>query len=171
MDRRELDLRDFDALIAELDRLLASGYDRTGQWDLAAICRHLNIAMTMTMDGFKFKAPLVFRILGPMVRGSFFRTRKIKPGLKAPSGTLFESAGDDAAAVAQFKATIERFRGFGPINVAHPFMGQLTTDQWHDFHLIHASHHLSFLVPKPPQEPSVVVSQDAPRSAVGEAAG
>jgi len=45
-------------------------------------------------------------------------------------------------------ASIRRFAEHPGEMQPSPLFGKMTRDQWTDLHLIHASHHLSFLLPK-----------------------
>src|SRR5690242_14094817 len=110
MPRRELDLRSFDELVAEVQRLQRSGYTLGGQWDLSQACNHLAYAMNKSIDGYPFKLPLPIRILVPLFgKRSFFRTRKIRPGLPAPSD-MAPKREDEAVAVAALFAAVERVK-------------------------------------------------------------
>ncbi|MBM3464879.1 MAG: DUF1569 domain-containing protein [Armatimonadetes bacterium] len=55
--RRSLDLRDFDTLLADVDRLHAQGYDRAGSWSLGQCCTHLSKFIEKSTRGFEVKAP------------------------------------------------------------------------------------------------------------------
>ena len=54
----------------------------------------------------------------------------------------------DAEEVSTFKAAVAR--AFDPASVfdIHPLFGKVSSDEWREFHLIHISHHLSFLIPQ-----------------------
>src|SRR5438105_11241467 len=41
MPQRQLELKDFADVLAEVDRLHQDGYDKLGAWDLAQTCDHL----------------------------------------------------------------------------------------------------------------------------------
>lgn len=148
MERRSLDFRDFDELLAEVDQLAASGYGRTGQWNLGMILDHVGTGVRTAMDGFPRRAPWLFRrLVGPLYKAHLFKTRKMKPGIKVPGWWLPQASDEDQRQVDQFKRTIARFRAFkGPYH-EHPFMGRLTGADWETLILLHAAHHLSFLVP------------------------
>lgn len=149
VDRRDLNYRDFHSLAEDVRRLLDSGYRQTGRWDLAQVCGHLTIAFKQSLDGFTFKGPWVVRkLIAPFIRGGLFRSRKIKPGIKAMDGFVVAPGTDEEQAVNQFLQMIDRVKDHHGGFHLHPFFGKLTVDQWHQFHLIHAAHHLSFLVPK-----------------------
>jgi|SRR5437667_6575951 len=149
MTPRELRFADCAAVRAELDRLHTGGYERTGNWDLAQVCDHLNFFVVGSLDGHQFKVPWIFKVLfGRMVLRRLLTKRKFKPGGFTPQKPLPAPGGDEAAAVARFKNTLSRFESHPGEYHDSPFFGHLTRDQWRDLHLIHAAHHLGFLVPK-----------------------
>jgi len=55
---------------------------------------------------------------------------------------------DEAQAVAKFQQQVEQIDQYRGAFQPHPVFGSLSNDQWRQFHLIHISHHLSFLIPK-----------------------
>jgi len=100
MNPRDLAFTDFNAVRAELDRLQRGGYDKTGAWDLAQICNHLNYFMTGSLDGHQFKVPWILKILfGRMVLRRILTNRKMKRGVFTPQKPLPEPGGDAALAV------------------------------------------------------------------------
>ena len=40
-ERRELYFSDLDEVVRDAEHLLAKGYDRAGNWNLAQVCTHL----------------------------------------------------------------------------------------------------------------------------------
>lgn len=149
MTSRDLSFASFDEVRSELDRLRRTGYDRAGEWDLAQICDHLHFFMSGTLDGHRFKVPWLLKaLLGRIVLKRILRQRRMKPGVFTPQKPLPSPGGDEAAAVSNFKNTINRFESYRGEYVDSPFFGHLTPDQWRELHLIHAAHHLAHLIPK-----------------------
>ena len=125
------------------------GYDKAGAWDLAQICDHLDYFMTGSLDGHQFKVPWILKALfGRLVLHRILTNRKMKRGVFTPQKPLPESGGDPAVAVDNLKNTIARFEAHTGEFIDSPFFGHLTPDQWRDLHLIHAGHHLGYLIPK-----------------------
>ena len=152
MQRRQLDLPDLDAAVAEAQRLHQSGYDKAGQWDLAQVCKHVALPVNECIDGPTFKPSAFVKLMVKLIgaKRKFFATRSIKPGLPAPAGFVFEpaDAAGEAAAVEELAEAANRFiQHTGPLH-DHPLFGPMTRDQWHQFHTIHTVHHLGFLLPK-----------------------
>ena len=148
MMRRDLDFRDFDPLIADLNRLRDEGYERVGNWSLSQACDHLAIFIRGSMDGFDRMLPWIVRAtVGRLLLRWVLNSRKMKAGLKVPKDFLPQSPREDDQAVASLVELIERFRNHkGPCRPS-PLFGNLSHQQWSQLHLIHAAHHLSFLVP------------------------
>ena len=150
MDRRELDLKDLDAVLAEVDRLHKGGYRKSGQWKLAQICRHCAAPMAECIDGFQFKPPLLLRLLVPILgmKKSFFGTRRIKVGIRAPSYQIPPEGLDEAEEIQTLRQAVERLKQHKGPHHRHPIFGELTPEQWHEFFTIHTMHHLMFLHPQ-----------------------
>ncbi len=62
--RRELHLACLDDAIGECERLLESGYSKSGNWSLAQICCHLRLSIECNMTGY----PKYMTILGYPLR-------------------------------------------------------------------------------------------------------
>ncbi len=152
MQRRQLDLPDLDAAVAEARRLHNSGYDKAGQWDLGQVCKHCSLPMHECIDGPTFKPSVFLKLIVKLsgAKGKFFATRSIKPGLPAPAGFVFApaDAAGQAAAVEQLTEAASRFKQHTGSLHDHPLFGPLSRDQWHQFHTIHTAHHLGFLLPQ-----------------------
>lgn len=149
MEYRKLDFRSYDEILAEIDRLHAGGYSRAGQWDLAQICDHLNYFMLGSIDGHQFRVPWLFKILfGRLVLKRILKQRRMKSGVFTPQKPLPAPGGDEPAAIARLKQTIERRKAHQGELIPSPFFGYLTPEQWCELDLIHAAHHLGFLQPK-----------------------
>lgn len=149
MTPRDLSFASFDEVRAELDRLRRTGYDKAGVWDLAQVCDHLNYFMAGTIDGHQFRVPWIFKVIfGRMVLKRILTQRKMKRGVFTPQKPLPASGGDEDATVNKLKETIGRFEAHRGDFVDSPFFGHLTPEQWHEMHLIHAAHHLGYLIPK-----------------------
>ncbi|MBO0700603.1 MAG: DUF1569 domain-containing protein, partial [Zavarzinella sp.] len=76
----------------------------------------------------------------------------VAAGMPAGKPTMPDSVpapgGDPAAAVARLREAAARFKAHaGPI-VPSPLFGPLTKEEATRLQLVHAAHHLSFLVPK-----------------------
>lgn len=156
MERRELEFRNLDALIEDLRGLRDQPYERAGEWSLGQVCEHLRLFMISSMDGFGFRLPWLVRMAGPLILGRTLRRRRIPEGVRGPKPLLpGEEAGiDDQAAVDGLIETVERYRDHAQPLHPSPLFGRMSRDQWDQIHLIHAAHHLSFIVPVRAAEPA-----------------
>ncbi len=149
MGQRQLEFKDLADASAEAERLFTGGYEKQGHWDLAQVCDHLTYFMQGSLDGHTYRVPWLFKVLfGRLVLGRILKQRRMKEGGPTPQKPLPAAGGDEAAAVARFRAVIERLRAHQGELHASPFFGYLTPQQWRDLHRIHCAHHLGFLSPK-----------------------
>lgn len=152
--RRTLTLGTLDDLVRDAEALLAKGYDKAGNWDLAQVCSHLAEWLNFPVAGFP-KVPLVLRPVVWLARitvGQSMREKVLTQGFSAGTRTIpqtvFPAGGDPAAAVARLKDVAERFKAHtGPIHPS-PLFGRMTKDEALQLQLKHCEHHLSFLIPK-----------------------
>jgi hypothetical protein len=154
VERRKLSFASLDEVVRDAENLLARGYDRAGNWDLAQGCSHLAEWMRFPMDGFP-KLPLLLRPMFWIVRttvGSKIRRKILAEGFSAGGRTMPQTVpppgGDDAAAVAKLKEVAERFQAYPGVIHPSPLFGAMTKDEALQLQLKHCEHHLSFLVPQ-----------------------
>ena len=143
--RRPLDFDQIDAVMTDVDRLLA-GHTTSGQWTLAMICDHLTRAARVTLRG---------RVTGAAstpeqdaLRLQFFADRAIPEGRALPIALLEPDPDMDAPAAAEsLREVLARLGAHQGPWPHHPALGPLTGDEWRQFHAIHCAHHLSFAHP------------------------
>lgn len=153
-ERRKPTFATLDDAVRDAETLLAKGYERAGNWDLAQVCLHLAEWLRFPVEGFP-KMPLLLRPVGWLVRtlvGKAMRAKVLANGFSAGGQTMpqtvFPSGGDDAAAVAKLKEAAEQLKAHaGPIHPS-PLFGKMTKDEAVRLQLKHCEHHLSFLIPK-----------------------
>lgn len=153
--RRELRFQHFDEVIADAEHLNRVGYDRVGKWDLGQVIGHVSEWIRYPMDGYP-KITFPFSILMWALRNTVGKPQKKKllaQGKFPPGGpTVKESvppAGkDEQVAISQLNELIDRVNRYEGKLFPSPLFGELTRDDWLKLSLIHAAHHLSFLVPK-----------------------
>jgi hypothetical protein len=150
---RTLEFKNISEVAAEARRL-RRGCERTGQWNLAQACRHLNEWMTYPMDGFP-KPPMVvgwvltaLRLtLGPGMLRSIIRDGSMKAGFGTDPRTAFPADVDESAAVDALVATCARLDAWtGPIHPS-PLFGAMDKPTLIKLQLAHAALHLGYLVP------------------------
>jgi hypothetical protein len=149
VQQRQLDFRNFDEVLAELDRLHQGGYQKLGQWDLAQNCDHLTYFIESSLDGASYRVPWLFKVLfGRLVLRRILKKRRMKANVPTPQKPLPPPGVDESAAVARLKRAIERLRAHQGELHDSPFFGHLTPEEWRELHLIHCAHHLGYLAPK-----------------------
>lgn len=155
VSRRPLTFDSLDAVVRDAERLLAGGYERAGTWDLAQVARHLAEWMRFPVEGFP-KMPAFIRPVFWLVRKTvgrkkllgYIATKSFPAGKPTMPETVPPPGGDPTEAVAALKASVERLKAHtGPI-VPSPLFGEMTKDECVQMQLVHAAHHLSFLVPR-----------------------
>jgi hypothetical protein len=153
-ERRKLNFASLDDVVRDAEDLLAKGYDKAGNWDLAQVCSHLAEWMRFPVDGFP-GLPLFLRPLFWLFRNTVGKAKRLKYTAEGmPSGkptmpqTVVQPGGDAAAAVAKLKEVAERFKAHaGPIPPS-PLFGAMTKDEALQLQLRQCEHHLSFQVPR-----------------------
>jgi hypothetical protein len=153
--RRKLTFATLDEAVADAENLLAKGYDRAGNWDLAQCCHHLVEVMAYPMDGFpRFPFPRnvgVWLLRMTVARGWLKKVLKsgVWPtGTPTDERTIPAPGGNDSEAVIRLKRTVERLLAHtGPLH-SSPLFGMLDKETLVKLHCIHTAHHLSFLVPR-----------------------
>jgi hypothetical protein len=149
MERRDLRLHDYDAVLADAEALLAGGYDRAGSWSLGQVCHHLAASMEMSLDGFPSRFPWPVRLvarwfaLGKILKHRVFRRRFPAPRYMRPP-----AAAEDRVALERLRAAVGRLKGHAGAMQPSPIFGRLSPEQWREVHLWHCEHHLSFLLPR-----------------------
>jgi hypothetical protein len=145
--RRNLSFDSLDRVMPDVDRLL-EGHKTVGNWTLGQICNHLAGAVRFSVEGMPFRFPWIMRVaVAPMVKGSLFRTGKMREGIKLPARALPKPGLDDRAETEALRATLNYYAGVTEPLTDHPLFGTLTRDEWDRFHCIHCAHHLSFVLP------------------------
>lgn len=127
--------------------LRGRAYRRAGRWSLGQNCEHIAKMLEQSIDGFDEKMPWLLRAMSGVVKWMTMRTRWMPSGVKAPASFLPGDSVDDAAGVDRLVAAIDRYVNHaGPMQPS-PLFGELSRGDWDQLQLIHASHHLGFIVP------------------------
>jgi hypothetical protein len=137
--------------IEQLERARQQGsLERWGNWSLDQCCQHLGRWIEFSFDGFPFRYPLRYRLLGRIVRLVSWRwllRMALRPGfVNPPSARAVEPEATIAAGhgAAYLLKQISRIEGGERMTQPSPVEGRITHEQWCYFHLRHAELHLSF---------------------------
>ena len=147
--RRQLDFKTWPAVLADIDHLHRARYDRLGNWDLSQTLEHIGEGLRIARVGIDHRAAwIIRRVIGPLILKRILSQRRMKAGIKVPAWWLPGPSHDESAAVNQFRSEVTAFQQLSTQPLPHPFFGPLTKKQWEDLVLIHAAHHLGFLIPR-----------------------
>ena len=152
---RSLQFESLAQIGEEAQRLLDAGYEANGNWDLAQTCMHLTDWMRFPMDGYP-RAFFPIRMMLWMMKMTIGRSQLKKilaSGFQAGTPTMPATVHDknkqsDEQAVADLKATIDRFNCHNGGFFASPLFGEMTKTEHTQLQLVHGAHHLAFLAPK-----------------------
>lgn len=146
--RRQLRFNSLEETVVEAGRLAADpNVKMLGNWPLDRLLSHLTVAVNSSIDGIPGQAPWLVRLLGPLIKGRIFR-RGMSPGFRLPKkleAVAFPADASIDEALAKLKAAVARTTT-ERMSARHPVFGNLTHEEWVQFHLRHAELHLSFAV-------------------------
>jgi len=147
MQHRKIEFSAYEEVIAEIERLEKSGYDRVGQWNLGQVCHHLDYYFTGSLDGFKQMLPWIIRVLLGKPMYWWLVRYGTRPGSKTAPQSVPPETTEEKTAIAGAKESLRRL---ATARTVHPsaLFGELSVEQWRALHLGHAAHHLGFLIPK-----------------------
>jgi len=146
--RRKLHFESLNDTVAECERLLNSGYVKSGNWSLGQICQHIRLTMESNMNGY----PKWMTILGFPLRP--FMKRFGLPSLLAgkspkgiPTAPMFTPPTNvnDVQEVDAFAQCVEQFLTWKTALHPHPGFGAMSHQEFEHFHAAHMAHHLGFL--------------------------
>jgi hypothetical protein len=145
--RAELHFDSYEQLLADVQNLHTTGWEKCGQWSLAMICDHLTRWTTGMVDGGNL--PSVPRPMHWIVRIviHFMAKRRKYPNIKfhAPGGLKPAADAVEPTAIAEFTTAIARLQQLnGTVVQTVPF-GPLPANDFKSLALLHAARHLSFL--------------------------
>lgn len=145
--RRTLHFNSYEDILADVHQMQACSKHALGNWSLGQICEHLAKAIEYAVDGAPFRAPWIFRMVGPLIKKRII-TRPMKPGFQLPKSAVeyLPSQTEDAAGIARLERAIERFRHCDDIK-PHSFFGPMTREEYDQLNYRHSEMHLSFVVP------------------------
>ena len=153
--RRTVKFESLDAAVNEAELLLASGYDKTAQWNLGQVCGHLANWLSYPMDGFP-KAPPPIRLMlwmarhsvGPGMLKKVLATGDMGTGKPTMPQSIPNPDADDRDGVAKYRAMVERANRFAGTPLPSPLFGPMDRETWVKLNCVHAAHHLAYLTPK-----------------------
>ena len=144
--RRTLRYDDFDAITADVDRLLA-GHQTVGQWSLAQICQHL-ATMTRLVTDAPAPPPDTPPPSGdPELKQKVFATGLLPEGIPLPPTLVLPPLRSEREEAEALRSALDHYAASpGPV-IPHRVFGPLSQPEWDQLVRIHCAHHLSFAVP------------------------
>lgn len=151
-DRRTLSFTTMAEILSDVEMLDAAVKDgktisATGNWTPAQIIEHVMYFIDGSMDGFDFKAPLIFRIFGKFAR-SHILNKPMKPGIKLPPKMSMVIASPKSTwpdAISHARKAILRVEAGKYMSKPSPLLGKMTHQDWVKMHCRHAEMHHSFI--------------------------
>lgn len=138
--------------VRRLDEARIQGrLQKSGSWTLDQSCQHLGRWIEFSFDGFPFKYPWPYRLLGRIVRlwsWSSWVSLATRPGFRNPTSVQAVEPDQeipDGAGVSFLLDQLQRIDSGEQMTQPSPVVGPITHQQWWHFHLQHACLHLSFL--------------------------
>jgi len=152
IDRRTLRFGRMEDILKDVEALDAAQRNggkivATGNWTPAQIVWHVNAFIIASMDGFSFRAPLPFRILGKLIKNSALN-KPLKPGIKAVGSMKVMMPPADVKwddAVTSLRKHIGRIAKGEKMRVPSPMFGELAHEEWIQLHCRHAEMHFGFM--------------------------
>lgn len=144
--RRSVRYESLDDLLVDARGLTTSNCETLGNWSPGQIYEHLAMSLDSSIDGFDFSMPAPVRWIMSLLFKRKFLAKDLPAGFKStekfiPPATSVEQG------LASLEKAIER-QEHELTRVPHPAFGNLSRDEWSDFHLRHAEMHMSFLTNK-----------------------
>ena len=144
--RRTLRYESLADALRDAERL-SNGYRRAANWSLGQICDHLGTAMRYSRNGFPSQWPKPLQALARFVAMRRIQADKIMR-LRFPSPIGSPRELPALRGIEYLAEGIECFQSAGADCAPHIVFGNMSRQEWTQFHLWHCAHHLSFLIPE-----------------------
>lgn len=148
--RRQLRFNSYDDLLADAQMLAKSDVKMVGNWSLGQIFKHLAVAYAGSIDGMHFTVPFYVKIVARVFMKKKFLYGKIPSGFQIPQKHRGHFVAAETTTTeegwAALQTAVERLKTESH-REPHPVFGELSNQEWDNFHLRHAEMHMSFAVP------------------------
>lgn len=143
---------DLQQVLTEAQAAVEQSYRPIGNWTRGQIFTHIALGIEYSIDGFPFKIAAPLR----WFMKAFLKKRLIYKGM--PTGVKLTGDAErylkpkpctDQQGLDHLRTAVHRFETEAQRKPS-PLLGELTQDQWKQFHLRHAELHLGFLLPDEP---------------------
>jgi hypothetical protein len=144
--RREVHYQSVSELLADAERLAQGPVQSLGNWTPAQVFQHLAVSLNGSIDGMSFKLPAPARWVMSLLMKRKFLTVAVPAGFRTPDEYVASADTPLDDALASLRNAIQR-QQTEPKRALHPGFGNLSREEWEQFHLRHAELHMSFLQP------------------------
>ena len=149
--RRKVRFDPYDALMDDARRLADGPTKMVGNWSLGQIFQHLAVAYNGSIDGLPFHVPWYIKVMARLFMRKKFLYGQMPSGFQIPEQNraqfVAEVSTTTQAGLAALQAAVTRLRNESH-RVPHPVFGEMTREEWDNWHWRHAELHLSFAVPE-----------------------
>lgn len=151
--RRQLQFDSIDAVLADVDNLLAAAHtgslQQLGNWKPGQVFAHLAAWIEYGYNGYPMKTPWFLRILLKLMLPGLLKNG-MKPGVKIPGisgGTTGQDDQPIGEAAERLKQAFMRLKKGEKCSYDSPAFGAMSHEDRIRLNLRHAELHLSFLAP------------------------
>ena len=147
--RRKVHYENLNELLADAERLSEGEVTLIGNWSRGKIFGHISRSLNFSIDVFPFKVNWAIRMIAKLFMKKKFLTKPLPAGFQIPEKNQpdFVPENDDTEqGLAELREAIQRFQT-DPTRVKHAILGELTAEEWEQFHRRHAEMHMSFIIP------------------------
>ena len=151
---RSVEYSSLDALLEDVEGLLANGYTAQGNWSLGQAADHVAEWMRYPMDGFP-TPPFFIRMIFSLMKitgatkkmANRILTEGFRPGMPTDPKTVADASVSDADGVAKLKRVVEQLQNHSGSFHPSPLFGPMGRAEAEKVALLHAAHHFRFLAP------------------------
>jgi hypothetical protein len=148
--RRELHFTSLGDILADAEMLCSTRpVHPLGNWQLGKALEHLARSIDMSLDGARFQAHWLIRMLGPWIKKRMLN-RPMPAGFKLPAyaakSLIPEEECEMHEALRHLRTSVTRSLA-STHRYPSPILGPLSREEWDQLHCRHAELHLSFFVP------------------------
>ena len=148
-ERRTLRFDQMNDILADAERLdRAVRLRTTGNWSAAQIVQHIADGIDRSINGYGVRGPDDARAAALAKRDALLQ-KGFPLGLRLPDGMQhFLPPPDNTwpSAMKLLREAVSRTAS-DPMKADHPFFGEMSHEQWVQFHCRHAEMHFSFMHP------------------------
>lgn len=144
--RRQVRYESLDELLDDAQRLSKVEVRTLGNWSPGQIYQHLAMSLDSSIDGSDFSLPAPVRWIMSLLMKKKFLKKELPAGFKSTDEFIPDETSVEEG-FAALEKSIKRQKE-ETTRVPHPGFGNISRDEWNDFHLRHAEMHMSFLTTK-----------------------